>query len=159
MSSFLNSGKNSKTVYKSALIGAFFGIFNVFYVFIPYLTRVKEDKLLYPFYIFAGILILVSLVSIINICKNQYNYNLIKLRYLFFVGVYTLTFYLGLAYSLYKALNLSFFSSDTYFMLLYIVLSVMSGWDILTSVKKGFSKVRRFYTRTYKKQIFYNIIV
>lgn len=149
----------SGKVYNSALIGAFFGIFNVFYVFLPYLFSVKDNKFLLTFYSVAGILILASLVFIIICFKNEYSYNLIKLRYLLFTSIGTLSFYLGLGVSLFRKLNFSFFSIDTYFMLLYIILSIMSSWDILTSVKKGFAKVKRFYTRTYKKQILYNIAV
>lgn len=159
MSLFFNSGKRSGKVYNSALIGAFFGIFNVFYVFLPYLFSVKENKFLFIFYLVTGILILSSLVFIIICFKNEYSYNLMKLRYLLFTAVYTLSLYLGLGISLFKKLNFSFFSTDTYFMLLYVILSVMSSWDILTSVKKGFAKVKRFYTRTYKKQILYNTVV
>lgn len=159
MSLFLNSKKRSGKVYNSALIGAYFGIFNVFYVFLPYLFSVKENKFLFAFYMIAGILILISVAFIVIAYRNEYSYNLIKLRYLLFAGVYTLVFYLGLGYSLFKTLNSSLFSADTYFMLLYVILSVMSSSDMLSSVKKGFVKVKRFYTRTYKKQILYNIAV
>lgn len=159
MSPLLNTGKNSKRVYKSALIGAMFGVFNVFYVFVPYLTFLAGNKLLIILYSIIGVLILLSLISVLVFFKNEYSYNLLKLRYLLFLSVCTLTFYLGHGVLLYKSLSSGFFTTDTYFVVLYVILSVMSSWDMLSSVKKGFAKVRRFYTRTYKMHIFYNFLV
>jgi len=159
VSPLLNTGKNSKRVYKSALIGAMFGVFNVFYVFVPFLTFLAGNKLLITLYSITGVLILLSLICVLVFFRNEYSYNLSKLRYLLFLSVYTLIFYVGLGVLMYKSLSAVFFTTDTYFMVLYVILSVMSSWDMLSSVKKGLAKVRRFYTRTYKMHILYNVIV
>ena len=44
-------------------------------------------------------------------------------------------------------------------MLLYVVLSIMTAVDMLSSASTGFNYIRRLYTRTFKKHLFYNIII
>ena len=158
MAIHLNTGNNSKKVYKSALKGTYFGIFNVFYMFIPYLTSLHENKFMFFFYIFAAILILASLILVVLFYRDEYNYNTLKLRYLLFTALYTLTFYGGLTFLLYKKFSVKFLSLDTYFLILYVIFAVMSSWDILSSTLRGFSKIKRLYTRAYKKQLIFNIL-
>ena len=150
---------DSKKVYKSALLGSYYGIFNVFYVFIPFLTFLETNKTLLTVYGILSVLVLASYIFVPLFFRNEYTYNINKLRYLAFLGIYTLVFYAGLGISIHRRLNFSFFSWDTYFMILYIIISIMSSFDILSSVAKGLDSVRRFYTRTYKQLIFINILV
>ncbi len=150
---------NSKKVYKSALLGSYYGIFNVFYVFIPFLTSLETNKILLTVYGILSLFVLASYICVPLFFRKEYTYNITKLRYLAFLGVYTLVFYLGLGISLHRRFDFSFFSWDTYFIILYIIISIMSSFDILTSVAKGLDSVRRFYTRTYKQLILINILV
>ena len=153
-----SSSNNSKRVYKAALRGTFFGILNVFYMFIPYLIYLSQKKFMFAFYIFAAVLILASLIVIAVFYRDEYNYDTVKLRYLLFTAIYTAVFYIGLTFLLYKNFKVKFFSLDTYFLILYVVFAVLSSWDMLSSTLKGLEKVKRLYTRTYKKQLILNIL-
>lgn len=157
MGIYTNIGSNSKKIYKSALTGAYFGILNVFLVFIPFLNSIFNDKILFFTYLVTGIIMLTG-VLIVPLCyRNKYSYSIAKLRYLLYLGSCNLAFYVGLLLRLF--LNFGKTPVNLYILLLYAVLILMSVFDIFLSAKKGFKKIRRFYTRTYKKLYQINIFI
>lgn len=148
---------SKKGPYKSAITGAYFGILNIFLVFVPLTYSLYSNKFLFSFYTIVGILML-ALTGVIPIkYKSLYNYDFLSIRYLYFVGTLSLVFYFGVI--LKYILNFGFSFSNIYIFILQLILILMSVFDIYLSAHKGILRMRTMYLRTIMGHHFKNWIV
>ena len=145
-----------KGPYKSAITGAYFGIFNILLTFIPLVNSLSENKFLFVFYIATGILMLALTIYIPIRYPRLYNYDFLSIRYLYFFGALSLVLNFGIILKYVLILGFSF--SNVYIFILQLILIIMSSFDMYLSAHKGVNRMRTMYLRTIKLHYFKNIL-
>ena len=146
----------AKGLYKSAIDGAYFGLLNILFIFVPLANSLFMQKGMFSFYVVVGIFCLILNLSIIIRFKRIYNYEYFSIRYLYFSGTFLTVLCSGILYRNILIFGSSF--SNIYLFFLQFVLIIMSAFDILVSAHNGMIRMKTMYLRTINFQYFKNAL-
>ena len=150
------SSDDSNSLYKSAITGAYFSIFNTVTAFLPLTYKVSAFKGLFILYLISGFLMLSLNLIIIFSYRKNYNYNFSSLRFLYFTGFLSFAFYSGLYFKLLLIFGISFL--NFLIVILLYSLNVMAAFDIIKSSHLGMIRMKTLYLRTIGNQYFKNAL-